>query len=186
MYSDVSPRYRSEQSIHDSVCQDVGIWEGYYPAYFADREAGVIERLVRVAEAIPEGVELGFHLCYGDLKHAHFMEPKNAGVLCAMSNALCASISRRVDWIHVPVPRDREDIGYFEPLSELALKPETELYLGLVHYTDGAEGTRRRIETARRVVREFGIGTECGFGRRPRETVTPLLELHAQVASPVA
>jgi hypothetical protein len=172
-----------ELAIQWDVCQDIGIWEGYYPAYFPDREAGVIERLARVAEVIPEGVEVGFHLCYGDFKHAHFMQPKDAGVLCAMSNALCSAIERPVNFLHLPVPRDRDDLAYFEPLRALALKPETELYLGLIHFTDGLEGARRRIETARQIVVDFGVGTECGFGRRPPETVRPLLELHAEVAA---
>ncbi len=175
-----------ELAIQWDVCQDVGIWERYYPAYFPDPESGVTERLARVAEAIPDDVEVGFHLCYGDFKHEHFMQPKDAGVLCAMSNALCAAISRPVNFLHLPVPRDRDDLAYFEPLAGLALKPETELYLGLVHHTDGIEGSLRRIEAAREVVREFGIGTECGFGRRPPDTVASLLELHAQVADPVA
>ena len=40
--------------------------------------------------------------------------------------------------------RDRSDDQYFAPLAELALKPEPQLFLGLVHYTDGLEGTRKR------------------------------------------
>jgi hypothetical protein len=46
-------------------------------------------------------------------------------------------------------------------------------------------GTRARIETAQKVIPSFGVGTECGFGRRPPETVRPLMELHAEVAEPV-
>ena len=173
-------------AIQWDVCQDVGIWEGYYEAYFDDPENGVIERLAAVAEPIPADVEVGFHLCYGDFKHQHFMQPRDGGVLCELSNRLCAAIDRPVNWIHLPVPIDRRDEGYFEPLRELALKPETELYLGLVHFTDGAEGTRARTAVARSVLgREFGVATECGFGRRPPETVRPLLELHTQVAAPV-
>ncbi len=174
---------QDELAIQWDVCQDVGVWEGFYAAYFPDPRAGVIERLVRVAETIPSDVEVGFHLCYGDFKHAHFMQPKDAGVLSAIANALCATISRPVDWIHLPVPRDRTDRTYFEPLGDLALGAETELYLGLIHLTDGLAGTRQRIETARQIVKHFGVGTECGFGRRPPEAVAPLLELHRDVAS---
>ena len=43
--------------------------------------------------------------------------------------------------------------------------------LGLVHYTDGVVGTRRRIATAGKYLDDFLIATECGFGRRPPETV---------------
>jgi hypothetical protein len=81
------------------------------------------------------------------------------------------------------VPRERSDDAFYAPLRELKLNPETELYLGLIHYTDGVEGARERIAAAQRAVTDFGIATECGLGRRPPETVRPLLELHRAVAS---
>jgi hypothetical protein len=31
-------------------------------------------------------------------------------------------------------------------------------------------------------VTDFGIATECGFGRRPPDTVSDLIELHREVA----
>ena len=54
----------------------------------------------------------------------------------------------------------------FRAAEKLKLRRETELCLGLVHYTDGVAGTRKRIETAEKFVSDFSIGTECGFGRR--------------------
>ncbi len=82
----------------------------------------------------------------------------------------------------MPVPRDRTDNAYFAALRNLALHPETEIYLGLVHYTDGVEGTVGRIEAAQRAIADFGVATECGMGRRPPETIPDLLKIHAQVA----
>jgi hypothetical protein len=176
-----------ELAIQFDVCQEVGIWEGFYAAYYEDPKGGSIERLVRYSEAVPEGVDLGYHLCYGDYQHAHFMDPKDAGVLRDMANGISEGVTRQLDFLHLPVPRDRMDDEYFVPLRELELHPETELFMGLVHFTDGVEGTRARIETARRVLgREFGVGTECGFGRRPAETIPALMQLHADVAAPVA
>ena len=35
---------------------------------------------------------------------------------------------------------ERDDDAYFAPLADLQLPAETELYLGLVHRQDGAEG----------------------------------------------
>jgi hypothetical protein len=71
------------------------------------------------------------------------------------------------------------------PLAALTRRPETELYLGLVHFTDGAQGTTRRIETANRHCRSFGLATECGLGRRPSNTIAALLDLHAALALPI-
>jgi hypothetical protein len=80
------------------------------------------------------------------------------------------------------VPRDRSDDAYFLPLRDLRLDPQTELCLGLVHHTDGVEGTTRRLATARRHAARFSIATECGFGRRDPATIPELLRIHAAVA----
>jgi hypothetical protein len=82
----------------------------------------------------------------------------------------------------MPVPRDRSDEAYFAPLKALRLKPDTELSLGLVHYTDGVAGSRNRLATAEKFVTEFSIATECGFGRRRPDTIPELLRIHAEVA----
>jgi hypothetical protein len=66
------------------------------------------------------------------------------------------------------------------------LHPETELYLGLVHFTDGVEGTLKRIKAAQQCVADFGVATECGFGRRPPDSIPALLRIHSQVAEPVS
>jgi len=83
--------------------------------------AGVVERLAYQAAMVPADVELGFHLCYGDFKHQHFMQPKDGGVLCEISNRISAAVSRPVTWIHVPVPINRTDEAYFEPFSDLSV-----------------------------------------------------------------
>ena len=41
---------------------------------------------------------------------------------------------------------------------------------------------RRRMETASRYVSDYGIATECGWGRRPTETLPALLRLHVEAA----
>jgi hypothetical protein len=64
----------------------------------------------------------------------------------------------------------------------LSLRLETELCLGLVHHTDGIEGCRRRLVTAKRHAANFSIATECGFGRRDPRTIPELLRIHAAVA----
>jgi hypothetical protein len=169
-------------AIQWDVCQDVGIWEGFYPAYFDDPQEGVIERLAACAAIVPAAVELGYHLCYGDFKHRHFMNPRDLGVCTEIANRLTAAAPRAIDWIHLPVPIDRDDDAFFAPLDALALAPATELYIGLIHHADGIEGAQRRIAAARHHAAGFGVATECGFGRRPAETIAPLLALHAAVA----
>jgi len=96
-------------------------------------------------------------------------------------NRLVEKVRRPIAYIHMPVPADRSDDAYFRPLAGLKLHPETRLFLGLVHDTDGVEGTRKRIAAAETHLRDFGISTECGFGRRPPETIPDLLRVHAEV-----
>lgn len=167
------------------VAREFAILEGISRTPIINPRDEILRRLVRLGEEVPTGVELGYHLCYGDLGHRHFKEPEDTSVLVDVANALCSRVIRPVNWIHLPVPRDRTDQVYFAPLENLKLKPETELYLGLVHFTDGEEGTRRRIDAASRVVEQFGVATECGMGRRPPDTITALLRIHAGVADPV-
>jgi len=106
--------------------------------------------------------------------------------LVDVANALATGLRRQLTWIHFPVPVDRFDAEYYAPLRDLRVAPETEVYAGLVHDTDGAMGTNRRIDVAHAALgREFGIATECGLGRRDPRTVPALLELHAQLAAPL-
>jgi hypothetical protein len=142
----------------------------------------LVASIARISQPVPADVELGLHLCYGDPGHKHVVEPKDTGLMVEFANRLAAEIKRPIAWLHLPVPRDRDDVTYFAPLRGLKLHQETELYLGLVHLTDGVAGARRRLDAAKLVVSDFGIATECGFGRRPPETVPALLELHRAVA----
>ena len=136
----------------------------------------------KLGEDVPEGVDLMYHLCYGDQGHRHSVEPSTAALLVEFSNRLTAKIKRPIALIHMPVPRNRFDDAYYAPLRELKLQPQTTLALGLVHLTDGVEGTKRRMAVADRYAKDYAIGTECGFGRRSPETIAPLMEVHARAA----
>ncbi len=156
---------------------------GQPPLHYAAPIAGSVERIARHVGWVPAGVEAGVHLCYGDPGHKHVIEPKDLGTCVAFANGIAAKAARRVDWIHLPVPRNRDDDAYFAPLRGLRLGPETELYIGCIHFTDGADGALHRAHAARAYVRDFGLATECGFGRRDPATILPLLDLHAAVAA---
>src|SRR5437868_9818913 len=73
------------------------------------------------------------------------------------------------------------DDAYFAPLAGLKLRPETDLYLGLVHRDDMA-GNAARLAAARRHVRIDGVATECGMARGDPERFPALLAAHTQTA----
>jgi hypothetical protein len=138
--------------------------------------------LIDLGNHVPANIDLLYHLCYGDSGHRHVVEPTDMADMVEFANRLSRQIARTIQLIHLPVPRNRVDDAYFEPLKSLALRPETELCLGLVHYTDGIEGSSKRIAVAQRYWPRFSIATECGFGRRDPRTIPELLRIHAEVA----
>jgi len=163
------------------VAVEVGLLEGVWPAHFPDVESGVLERLGRLAAAVPAQAQLGFHLCYGDFGHRHFTSPADAGTLVRLANAIAGG-PRAPDWIHLPVPLGWASPAPYAPLAGLALAATTRLHLGLIHLSDGLEGARRRVALAGAHLARFGVATECGWGRRPPAEVPALLELHAALA----
>jgi methionine synthase II (cobalamin-independent) len=152
----------------------------------------ILDQIVRHSRYVPEDVQFGYHLCYGDSpsepggQGRHFKQPQDASKLVMVANAISRGAQRPINWIHMPVPIERDDDAYFEPLRDLELRPETELYLGLVHYEDGLEGTQRRIATAVKFANRFGVATECGMARRPRERVPELLEIQRDAVVPAS
>jgi hypothetical protein len=143
--------------------------------------AGVLERAARQAAAVPADVEVGYHLCYGDVEESHFVQPADAGTLAEVLSGLFAHSPRPITWVHLPVPIERDDDAYFAPLAAVEWPTGTEIYLGLIHHEDGADGALRRANAASKYVADFGVATECGFGRGPSERTVTLLELHEQV-----
>jgi len=169
-------------AIQWDVATEMSLFERVYPAPMDDPDRELMTRLCRLGEAVPEGAELGFHLCYGSMNNRHWKEPDDLGKLVWVSNGLAAGIGRPIDWIHMPVPIDREDDAFFAPLASLQIDGATELYLGLLHLSDGIEGAHRRAATARKVREAFGIAAECGFGRMSVAEATGLLDLHRMAA----
>jgi hypothetical protein len=160
-------------AIQWDVCLEMLAWDGRWPNSppFPEMERVFAANFAKLGTAIPDDVELGFHLCYGDLDARHFVQPIDANKLVEMANLITRSVPRSIQWIHMPVPIDRSDDAYFAPLKELQLQPGTELYLGLVHVQDGVEGTKKRIATAQKYVSKFGIASECGISRGRNEKV---------------
>ena len=171
----------ADLAIQWDVCLEIFIWEGIRDIFFSDPKQGCIDRLIELGNLVPEPAELGYHFCYGDFKHAHAVEPRDARTMVTMADAIAGGLKRPLTWLHMPVPRDRADEAYFAPLADL--ESGAELYLGLIHYTDGEEGARRRMAAADQIVKTgYGISTECGWGRRDKNTIPRLVDIHVNCA----
>lgn len=156
--------------------------EGWFPNPYRDVEE-IYEVTARPASWVGEDVELAFHLCYGDSKFGaspfmgdppdeeaaarggRHIHPRDASVIVAVSNGLSRHVSRRIDAIQAATVTSWNRLAHWQPLADLAIEPETEFFLGLVHAEDGAEGARHRASLAAEFLPSFGLSTECGLGR---------------------
>jgi hypothetical protein len=163
------------------VCQEVLAWEGYYEPGPIDFRTETLDVLTEIGAAVPAAVDLGYHLCYGSPADEHIVQPKDAGIMVEMVNAIVARVSRPIQFFHLPVPKTRTDAAYFTPLEGLALGAGTDLYLGLIHHDDRA-GDAARLAAARRHARVHGIGTECGMARGDPNRLDSLLASHVAAA----
>lgn len=147
----------------------------------------------RLASWVHDGAELTFHLCYGDSKFGaspfmgdppdeeaaarggrHIL-PRDASAIVTLANGLSRHVTRRIDAIQAATVAAWNKRAHWQPLSGLALEAGTEIYLGLLHAEDGAEGARARAALAAEFLPRFGISTECGLGRHSTEQLEAVL-----------
>ncbi|MGE0630086.1 MAG: hypothetical protein AB7O43_19975 [Hyphomicrobiaceae bacterium] len=141
------------------------------------RIARNVEHMRRLNPLIPEGAQLGYHLCFGTLGGWPRFEPADLAGAVDLANAFAAESGRRVDWLHIPV-LDRSDDAFFEPLARL--RPEgARVYLGMIH---NMERYGERVAAARKFLPDFGVGAYCGFGRKPKSELDQILNDHIAAA----
>jgi len=157
------------------------VFENYFTERPGDYKTQIFFELGRLGDAVPQTIEMGYHLCYGSALDEHVVQPKDMAILVEIMNGIGGRAQRHIDFLHVPVPKPRTDDAFFAPLDGLKLRPETELYLGLVHHDDEA-GNATRLAVARRHVRVDGIATECGMARGDPARLPALLAAHARAA----
>ncbi|KAG9649263.1 hypothetical protein KCU95_g5911, partial [Aureobasidium melanogenum] len=167
-----------ELAIQWDVPLEFALLEGVWvQPWFSPLKQGILDRWVKLTAAVNPAIDMGFHFCYGDIGHQHFTQPKDMGFMVDMAKELLGQTKRRVDYIHMPVPKDRDDVAYFASLKGLqAVRGDTDIYLGLVH-TDDLEGTQRRIKAALEVLNGFGVATECGWGRTSPEEIDSIVHI---------
>jgi hypothetical protein len=168
-------------AIQWDVCQEVLAWEGYYETGPVDFKTETLDVLTKIGDAVPEKIELGYHLCYGSPADEHMVLPKDSGLMVEMVNAIVERVRRPIQFFHLPVIKSRTDDAYYAPLANLKLKPGTQLYLGLIHHND-ADGDAARLAAARRYTRVDGVATECGMARGDPTRLSALLAAHAKAA----
>ena len=164
-------------AIQWDVCQEVLVYEGFFPDRPDDYKRRIVAELARLGDAVPDDVEMGYHLCYGSPADEHLVMPKDTAIMVEMANSVRAALKRRIDFLHLPVPKNRADADYVRPLAGLVGFDDTELYLGLIHHNERT-GDLARINAARKIIGRFGVASECGWGRTDPQRLSGLLESH--------
>jgi hypothetical protein len=147
--------------------------------------------LAELAPAIPEQAWLGLHVCYGSLEHkrgespdsGHYVPIRDLGTAVEMFNRGIEACGRRVDFLHAPIQfAEGLKDEHYAPLADLDPRG-ARLYLGIIDRSDGLAGALARAEVLERHWPDCGVGTACGWGRRPLdEQVEDLIELEREVA----
>ena len=149
--------------------------------------------IARAIDVVAPEVQCGMHFCYGGHNSNGMPRPGlnrreigDTELMTRFFNAIRSRSSRRIDWLHVPVPRPHTDADYLKPLGKLQRDPSTELFLGLLYVDDGIDVTRGRLEIAHSCVGSFGIGAACGLNPFvsgiPVERLPEVIDYHRRIA----
>jgi hypothetical protein len=151
-------------------------------------DATLEEKIQRHAATLPEmtrfvpgEARVGFHWCYGTWGGWPMKDMADLGLCVRMTREAIARVGRRVDYVHMPVLKHPEP-EFFAPLAELDGE-DVDVYLGIIHHTDGVEGFGERMEMARRYRERFGIGSVCGYGRVDPGELPHILAVHRDCAA---
>lgn len=162
-------------AIQWDVLQEVLLWEGCFPDRPDDYKNQIATVLGRIGEAVPQPIEVGYHLCFGGSQHEQLVQPRDAGVLVEIMREILKHVRRPIQYFHFPVPQDHGDAVFYAPFKTLSLPAGTELYVGLMHMNDD-EGNKKRLELARHHIPVAGVASVCGWGRGEPAQVGALLD----------
>lgn len=127
---------------------------------------------------LPEEALLGYHWCYGTWGGWPRTSMTDLGLCVELSNAAVARSGRRVDYVHMPVPRHPDEAVY-APLRDLDIG-DTRVFLGLIHHDASDDDLRTRLAMAGAVLDDFGIAGPCGYGRVHSEELPAVLTAHRE------
>ena len=150
-------------------------WEGYFPNRPESYKEDITGMLARLGNAVPEPAELGYHLCYGTPNDEHVVMPTDLANTVAITHGILAGLEWSLQYAHVPAPKPPRRRCLLR--AALRLPEGCDLYLGVIHH-DNRTGDRRRIAAAAKTVSDFGIATECGWGRGDPTRAPGLLDSH--------
>ena len=151
-------------AIQWDVCQEVLAWEGYFPNRPASYKEDITGMLARLGNAVPEPVELGYHLCNGTPNDEHVVMPSD--LANTVENHARPSSPGSRGRSSTSTSRHRST-GTTKPTtrrSPPSASPRAATSTSASSTTTIRDGDQRRIAAAARFVPEFGIARPSAAG----------------------
>lgn len=133
----------------------------------------IVGAISGVVAAMPSGIRMGLHLCYGSMHDQPGAVPESTARVVALANALARRwpAGRDLVFVHMPMgagPHPPLHEAYYAPLATLKLPPQTRLIAGLVHEEQPLDEQRRALGLVEDAVgHRVDVACACGLGRRP-------------------
>lgn len=192
---DILRRFPHEElSIQWDLPTELVTVQGWFPNPLAN-EAAIYDTVAEVTSWVPEDVDVGYHLCYGDSKfgaspfmgkegqcpfhhkdEGRHILPPDISTVVRVSNALTTAVGRPINFIQAATMRDWSKPEHWSALADLQISPVTQFYLGLVHASDGIDAARARRDIVSKFLPRFGISTECGLGRHSQAQLASVVQ----------
>lgn len=127
--------------------------------------------------------QVGLHLCCGDLNNESWTHPDSLNPLVDFVNTIIDTWpqNQKLAYIHVPlaegnIPPTLEK-DYYQPLANIQLPKDTELFAGFVH----EKRTIEELQVIHSLIEEtrnhpVGVACSCGLGRRTPKTAEKLIK----------
>ena len=130
---------------------EFGMLEGASPSGSTTSRAASWSGCSRLRACACRDVQLGYHLCYGDERApATSRSPRTRASSSTSPTRSRPAWAAPLNWIHMPVPRERDDDGLLRAARRPApARGDRALPRRGPPHGDGVEGTRRRIAAAR-------------------------------------
>ena len=135
--------------------------------------AGIMaERLVKVAQRVPEGTRFGVHLCLGDLNHEALSPMKSAAPVVHLYNELSSRwpADRPLEFIHAPLAGGREPLStnpkFYEAFRSFYRDGSARFVAGVVQEEQDEKDQLAVLRLIEQMVGPVDVATYCGLGRR--------------------
>jgi hypothetical protein len=147
-----------------------------------------VNSLMGLVEKLDQTVNIGLHLCWGDLNNKALTHAKSLDKMVYLTNKLLQKwpTHYKLAYVHFPlaeadVPPSLDEL-YYKPLKYVHLPEDVRFIAGFIH-----EG--RSIEELNKILkildttrgRKVDIACSCGLGRRSPEVAMHLLEMTKQL-----